>query len=67
MVEANDFLNKVRNSGVYKGAFERIINNNYDRDDYIEIYEYEMDDKIYEVVIHKKDNKYVNYYIKIKM
>lgn len=66
-VDADDFLNRVILNGKFKESFYNIDEKNLDinKQNSLIIYEYEMDNKLYEIVIHKKDNKYINYYMKV--
>ena len=63
--EASDFLRKVIQNGKFKGRYEKVINNHYNIDDYIEIYEYPLDEKLYDIVILKEDKRIKNYFIKV--
>ena len=62
--DADDFLEKVESEGKLKRTFAR-IDVPLEANDRILIYEYNMNGKDYEIVIHKCKQNYVNYYFKV--
>ena len=66
---ADDFLEKVETEGILKETFVKYYDDNEDVpfliEDVILIYEYKMNESNYEIVIHKSNQDYVNYYFRI--